>query len=147
MKKKQSNPLTKIFLAFPDAVHPYLFILTQYLYALLTMAPAYYYYNSFVAHTMFILFIVFLSVFNGADYYIEVFSLRYRVELNRLEKQASVLSPILTATDADELTSPSSSCLDIGKRNASASSLDELLGDDPDDCPISAATTTQKKQD
>ena len=108
------------------------------------MAPAYYYYNSFVLHTMFVLFIVFLSVFNGGDYYIEVFSLRYRIELDRLEKQASVLSPLMTATDADELTSPSSG-LDIGKRNESSNSL-ENLGDDPDDCPISTATSSAKKE-
>ena len=100
MKKKKSSPVTKIFLAFPNSFHPYIFVIIQYLYALVTMAPSFFYYKSFFLHTLFILFIVFLSIFNGADCYIEVFSLRYRAELARLEEQASILSPLILAEKA-----------------------------------------------
>ncbi|KAJ3302810.1 hypothetical protein HDV03_004561 [Kappamyces sp. JEL0829] len=71
MGKKKNNPLTKLFKATPEAFRPFLFIIVQFIYALLTMLPTVVYYRSFWAHTAFIVFIVMLSVFNGADYYME----------------------------------------------------------------------------
>lgn len=139
MKKKQTNILTRIFLSFPDSFHPFLFILTQYLYAILTMIPVIFYYNSFYIHTAFIIFLVMLSVFNGADYYIEVFSHRYRIELDRLEKQASILSPDLTATDLGSAMSlpPNLSSPALKSSNSSLSLADDF----GDECPITVATT------
>jgi hypothetical protein len=75
---------------------------------------------------MFILLIVFLSIFNGADYYIEVFSLRYRVELERLEKQASVLSPLFSASAAGQVPSLSPLKIDGRKRNSSHLSFEDF---------------------
>lgn len=49
----------------------------------------------------FIIFLVMLAIFNGADYYIEVFSRRYAGELARLEEQAQILSPLLTPVKTD----------------------------------------------
>jgi Protein of unknown function (DUF2838) len=99
MTKKKSNPMTRMFKAVPEYFHSFLFIIVQFAYALITMAPAIIYYNNFWIHTIFIVFIVMLSIFNGADYYIEVFSRRYTQELARLERQASTMSPLLNPTD------------------------------------------------
>lgn len=39
-----------------------------------------------------------MSVFNGGDYYIEVFSRRYRSELKKLEESITVEESLLEAT-------------------------------------------------
>lgn len=64
--------------------HIYVFIACNFLYTLLTILPVYFFYKNFYVHTSFIILIVMMSIFNGADYYIEVFSRRYRAEIEKL---------------------------------------------------------------
>jgi hypothetical protein len=56
------------------------------------MLPTTLYYHSFAAHTTFIIVITMFSIFNGADYYIEVFSRRYVVEMEKLEVTPALAS-------------------------------------------------------
>lgn len=127
MTKKQSNPMTKLFKAVPESFHSILFILVQFGYALITMAPAVLYYNNFWIHTVFIIFIVMLSIFNGADYYIEVFSRRYTQELHRLEKQASAMSPLLSPTEGVD---PGEAPSFVPSRNASYTNVEAAKSTD-----------------
>ena len=53
-----------------------IFIITQFVYTLLTMTPALCIYGSFVLNVLYGLAMFTMAVFNGAVYYIEVFSVR-----------------------------------------------------------------------
>ena len=55
-----------------------IFVLTQFVYTLLTCLPALVIYDSFSLHVAFGLGMFTLAVFNGANYYIDVFSVRYQ---------------------------------------------------------------------
>lgn len=50
------------------------FIIAQFLYSLLTFGPAYLAYYSQYCHIFLLLFIFSMAAFNGASFYIEVFS-------------------------------------------------------------------------
>ncbi|KAJ3256215.1 hypothetical protein HK103_005674 [Boothiomyces macroporosus] len=86
LKKKSASFLVKLFKYFSEPYRPFLFMFIQLLYAIATMAPAILYYNYFWIHTAFIFLLTMMSTFNGADYYFEVFSRRYMIELERLEE-------------------------------------------------------------
>lgn len=90
MKNKRNHPLTKLFLRFSPEWHVWLFMGTQFVYAIITTLPTTLFYHSFSAHTLFIVFILMMSVYNGGAYYIEVFSKRYRDELEKLDQLSSL---------------------------------------------------------
>jgi len=63
-----------------------IFITSQFIYTILTFTPAYFlYYNRF-AHLVYIGLIFTVSIFNGASFYIEVFSQRYQKQLRRQQE-------------------------------------------------------------
>ncbi|GAB5035284.1 Hypothetical protein NocV09_02500410 [Nannochloropsis oceanica] len=55
-----------------------IFVLTQFVYTLLTCLPALVTYDSFSWHVVYGLGMFTVAVFNGANYYIDVFSVRYQ---------------------------------------------------------------------
>lgn len=55
-----------------------IFVATQFVYTLLTCLPALVIYDSFLWHVAFGLGMFTVAVFNGANYYIDVFSVRYQ---------------------------------------------------------------------
>lgn len=61
-----------------------MFMLLQLLYHVLTTIPTYFLYRYFWLNTLFLMMIFAVSVWNGANYYIEVFSRRYIQEIDRV---------------------------------------------------------------
>ncbi|KAI8901703.1 hypothetical protein BC833DRAFT_521882, partial [Globomyces pollinis-pini] len=86
IEKKKNKHLVKLFDSFHSKYHPMLFIILNFLFAVITVLPTFIFYNYFWVHTLFIFFLVTMSITNGADYYIEVFSKRYVHELQKLDQ-------------------------------------------------------------
>jgi hypothetical protein len=84
-KKRASDPLTKIFLNTPEQYRVYLFEFVNFLYAFVCILPTGFIYHSFLLHTALIIFLVTIAIFNGANFYMEIFSRKYAQELARLE--------------------------------------------------------------
>lgn len=61
----------------------YMFLLWQFLYSLGTCALTYFYYQSFLLHTICIAVMFIMSVWNGATYYIDAFSNRHWKDVER----------------------------------------------------------------
>jgi len=66
------------------------FISAQFLYTLATFAPTYILYRSHLWNVVYLLFIFVSAAFNGASFYIEVFSSAYQKKLKHLEERQSV---------------------------------------------------------
>eukprot|EP00638_Chattonella_subsalsa_P021193 CAMPEP_0117867954 /NCGR_PEP_ID=MMETSP0950-20121206/8335_1 /TAXON_ID=44440 /ORGANISM="Chattonella subsalsa, Strain CCMP2191" /LENGTH=190 /DNA_ID=CAMNT_0005719715 /DNA_START=337 /DNA_END=910 /DNA_ORIENTATION=- len=64
-----------------------IFMASQLVYTLVTFTPCIFIYNSFMMHTMYGLLISMWAVWNGAVYYIDVFSFRYQKKLAELEDE------------------------------------------------------------
>lgn len=58
-----------------------MFMLLQLVYNIVTSIPTFFIYKSFYLHTFFLMAMFAVSVWNGANYYIEVFSRRYISEI------------------------------------------------------------------
>lgn len=84
LEKKTDSIFTKVANWVGPKNHLYLFLVMNFLYALVTLLPTVLFYRYFWLHTAFIVFIINISIFNGADYYMEVFSRQY---LLGVEKQ------------------------------------------------------------
>lgn len=59
------------------------FAIAQLIYTVATMLPTYFLFHHPFVHGAFLLFMLFMAIWNGASYYIEVFSNRYVSELQR----------------------------------------------------------------
>ncbi|KAI7871209.1 hypothetical protein BDF14DRAFT_1764356 [Spinellus fusiger] len=66
---------------FGEKYKLYMFMLLQLVYNIVTIVPTYYLYTHFWLHTAFLITMFASSVWNGANYYIEVFSRRYIIEI------------------------------------------------------------------
>jgi hypothetical protein len=67
-----------------------MFMALQLVYNIVTSIPTYFLYRNFYLHTVFLMAMFAVSVWNGANYYIEVFSRRYISEIEAIKsKQAS----------------------------------------------------------
>jgi len=69
----------------------------QFIFTILTFLPVKFFYQSFWAHTIFLIAMCTVSSWNGASFYIEVFSVRYQQSLIECEKHYEKLSNILNA--------------------------------------------------
>jgi len=67
----------------------------QLFYTFLTMLPVKLFYSSYIAHTLFLILLCGVSCWNGASFYIEVFSVKYQQTLVECEKHYERLSNIL----------------------------------------------------
>ncbi|KAG0174785.1 hypothetical protein DFQ28_004479 [Apophysomyces sp. BC1034] len=65
----------------------YMFMLLQLVYNMATTIPTYFLYKSFWLHTTFLIAMFAASVWNGASYYIDVFSRRYNLEIEQIIKK------------------------------------------------------------
>jgi hypothetical protein len=77
------------------------FIIAQFLFSLLMFGPAYLSYNSQYCHIFLLLFIFCMAAFNGASFYIEVFSKVYQLKIEKLQ-EISRLSKLAAAETQDE---------------------------------------------
>lgn len=66
------------------------FVASQLALTVFSFLPTWIVYNSSSAHLCWIGFIFTVSIFNGASFYIEVFSVRYQVQLKRLDEMQSI---------------------------------------------------------
>jgi len=66
------------------------FVAAQFVVTLISLVPSYFVYNSPVLHLLYIGLVFMISVFNGANFYIEVFSVRYQPRLEQLAKMHEV---------------------------------------------------------
>jgi hypothetical protein len=67
-----------------------IFISAQFLYSLLTFFPATFLYNSQYIHTAYLSVIFIIFTFNGASFYIEVFSKVYQQKIDRLRENRKI---------------------------------------------------------
>jgi len=74
----------------------------QFVYTWLTLLPVKLFYQSFWLHTIFLMLMIVISCWNGASFYIEVFSVRYHQTLMECEKHYANLSDIINAGDDKE---------------------------------------------
>lgn len=62
------------------------FVSAQMVLTMLWSLPSYFLYRYAAVHLAYIIFIFVLAIFNGASFYIEVFSIRYQLQLTKLNK-------------------------------------------------------------
>lgn len=75
------------------------FVFSQLVFTVLAFPIAPLLYYSYAAHLMYILLIITISVFNGASFYIEVFSKRYNVRISKIEQLHSIAKQAQIAVD------------------------------------------------
>ncbi|KNE65854.1 hypothetical protein AMAG_09822 [Allomyces macrogynus ATCC 38327] len=63
------------------------FMLLQFVYSMVTVLPSYVFARSQIANMLFLAFILSASIWNGANFYINVFSKRYLTDLQKLEDE------------------------------------------------------------
>jgi hypothetical protein len=68
----------------------FIFIIAQFVYSILTFGPTYVFYNSQRCHIAFLLFIFCTATFNGASFYIEVFSKVYQQKIEKLQEMKRI---------------------------------------------------------
>jgi hypothetical protein len=79
-----------------------MFMLLQLTYNLCTVLPTVFLYQHFKLHSAFLIIMFAASVWNGASYYIEVFSRRYILEVERKSaKKAASESELLTKKEEE----------------------------------------------
>jgi hypothetical protein len=97
MKHKNDSFLLGLFKKTSPKYHPFLFMLLNLGYAVATIIPMVLMYRYYYLHVTYVLTMTMVSIFNGADYYMEVFSRKYRLELEELENvQMGLASSSLT---------------------------------------------------
>ncbi|KAM0127538.1 hypothetical protein ACHAP3_008770 [Botrytis cinerea] len=90
----------KAVLALPESMQEPAFMLIQYSYALLTMLPCPLWFWYRYASASFLMAVFCWSVYNGANYYIEVFGKRFQNELEEMKREVQKWhnSPELTTS-------------------------------------------------
>lgn len=66
------------------------FVCCQFLFTMFTFVPTYIFYYSKAAHLSYIGMIFTVSVFNGASFYIEIFSKRYNSRIEKMEAMLQI---------------------------------------------------------
>lgn len=89
----------KFVLRQPTKLQEPTFMAIQYVYALLTMAPAPLWFHFRWPSAAFLMIVFIWSTYNGASYYIDVFGVRFQKELEALKKDVAKwqMSPELMA--------------------------------------------------
>ena len=72
-----------------------IFMGAQFLYSMMTFIPTIFLYNSQKCHIAFLIFIFCTSAFNGASFYIEVFSKVYQLKIEKLSESRKLADSIL----------------------------------------------------
>jgi len=98
------------------------FILLQFVYTILTLIPVWFYFSCFWLHTIFLASVLLVSVWNGANFYIDVFSKRYIQSIAE-----SVTTSAANAAPNEIPSSRSESVLLTAQKLTSAGDLAELL--------------------
>jgi hypothetical protein len=86
----QKGFIQKVAFLFGKKYKLEMFMLLQLVYHLLTSIPTYFLYRHFWLNTLFLIGMFTASVWNGANYYIEVFSRRYITEIESIQQNNQV---------------------------------------------------------
>eukprot|EP01102_Stenamoeba_stenopodia_P022930 TRINITY_DN9740_c0_g1_i1.p1 TRINITY_DN9740_c0_g1~~TRINITY_DN9740_c0_g1_i1.p1 ORF type:complete len:390 (-),score=54.47 TRINITY_DN9740_c0_g1_i1:142-1311(-) len=105
-----------------DASKLIAFVALQFVYTILTLIPVWFFFSCFWLHTIFMASVLLVSVWNGANFYIDVFSKKYIQSIAE-----SVTSSAAKATVAEIATSASESALMTAQKVTSAGDLAVLL--------------------
>ncbi|KAI8390830.1 uncharacterized protein BYT42DRAFT_489150 [Radiomyces spectabilis] len=97
--QKRKSLIQRAAFAFGPKYKIYMFMLLQLAYNLVTVIPTYFLYKSFWLHTVFLISMFAASVWNGANYYIEIFSRRYIAELEKVVNKSQNMDPAEKTTD------------------------------------------------
>eukprot|EP00602_Paraphysomonas_sp_CaronLab_P006659 CAMPEP_0185036042 /NCGR_PEP_ID=MMETSP1103-20130426/28426_1 /TAXON_ID=36769 /ORGANISM="Paraphysomonas bandaiensis, Strain Caron Lab Isolate" /LENGTH=356 /DNA_ID=CAMNT_0027573411 /DNA_START=617 /DNA_END=1687 /DNA_ORIENTATION=- len=68
-----------------------IFMTSQFIYTVVTFLPSFVLYQSYTIHVGYMIALFVASVFNGASYYIEVFSQRYQLKFSKKEDMQKVV--------------------------------------------------------
>lgn len=96
--------IQKLSFAFGAAYKIHMFMLLQLVYSVLTVVPTYFLYQHFWLHTLFLCSIFTASVFNGASYYIEVFSRRYVREVESVVQKSTSAEGVISGENKSKTT-------------------------------------------
>ncbi|XXQ33624.1 Glycerophosphocholine acyltransferase 1 [Plasmodiophora brassicae] len=90
------GPVFRILQKFPTlAAKEAAFIVLQFLFTFVTMVPTLLYFHSFAIHLIFLCLIITLAAWNGANFYVEVWTSRYKwANRAKLEAAARELSAV-----------------------------------------------------
>ncbi|KAJ4293079.1 hypothetical protein N0V90_008361 [Kalmusia sp. IMI 367209] len=88
-KSYAKNFLGRFVLSLPEYLQEPAFMMIQYTYAVLTMVPCPLWFWSRWASGGFLTVVFIWSTYNGANYYIEVYSKRFQKELEQLKKDVA----------------------------------------------------------
>lgn len=79
----------RFVLSLPETMQEPAFMLIQYCYALLTMVPCSLWFWSRWASASFMFFVFIWSIWNGANYYMDVFGKKFQKELEQMKKDVA----------------------------------------------------------
>jgi hypothetical protein len=79
----------RFVLSLPESMQEPAFMLIQYCYALLTMVPCPLWFRSRWASAAFLLFVFVWSIWNGANYYMDIFGKKFQNELEQMKKDVA----------------------------------------------------------
>lgn len=123
LRKSLANSwIGKLVLALPDGLQEPAFMLSQYCFSILTMLPAPIWFSFRWASATFLISLFTWCVYNGANYYIDVFGKRFQRELEQLKKD------VATWQFSPELAPKSPTSSGIKGNHAHAGSGDFSLG-------------------
>ncbi|KAI8874648.1 hypothetical protein K501DRAFT_292286 [Backusella circina FSU 941] len=83
--KQQGGLIQRVAFAFGPKWKLEMFVLLQTVYSIVTFIPTVFMFRYFWLHSAFLVAMFAVSVWNGANYYIEVFSRRYIMELEKIK--------------------------------------------------------------
>jgi len=85
MTLTKTAAMYKLFNMFGPRYRTFMFVVCQFLFTLVTMLPAPLFYHSKLAHALCLVVSFLICVWNGASFYIDVFSRRYIATLEAEE--------------------------------------------------------------
>jgi len=88
-KSYANSPIGKFVLSLPQALQEPAFMLIQYSYAILTIVPCPLWFWYRWASAAFMLTVFTWSVWNGANYYMDVFGTRFQKELEQMKRDVA----------------------------------------------------------
>lgn len=115
LRSLQNTALGRIINSAPHSLQPAAFAFVQLNYTVITLLPTLLFFRFQYLHLAWLLALTFVSSWNAANYYVEVFASRYEKELKELEATAvdlkSVSRHLSRSPPSDSLASGSTSPL------------------------------------
>jgi hypothetical protein len=88
-KSYSKTAIGRVVLSLPESMQELAFMLIQYCYALLTMVPCPLWFWSRWASSVFLFCVFVWSIWNGANYYMDIFGKKFQNELEQMKKDVA----------------------------------------------------------